>query len=124
MMLALLRWHEGPLRYDLRRIQVTVEDILSGRICWNEAWLYINEVLREPASHTCSAIRGDVYVPAAAEMAAWAIFEQEVNLRRAKGVGRIRVRRPWMGHPPSYKQTAPELDEGRRMRREKLAALF
>lgn len=93
---------------------------------WNVAWDFVSEILRDPSSHLVSALEGDRYVPHPAERAAWAIHEQNVNMQRQHGAGVKRITRPWAGKKPTYTSIDADapVTEGRKARRDKLAALF
>tara|TARA_R110002051_G_scaffold1853_1_gene10143 strand:- start:10913 stop:11329 length:417 start_codon:yes stop_codon:yes gene_type:complete len=122
---SLLHWHAPALRYDLQqRVQVSTDDILWDRIGWNEAWDFISAIIRDPSSHTFSAMAGDKYVPSSEERAAWSIAELNLNTKRKKGSSPIRLPRPWAGTPPSYKTESSQTDPEREARRAKLAAMF
>lgn len=94
-------------------------------MCWNVAWDYISEIQRDLSSHLVSALHGDLYVPHAAERAAWAIHEHDLNAHRGKGQTPRRLKRPWAGKKPTYVNPADvEMTAERLARRNKLAALF
>ncbi|MET0886246.1 MAG: hypothetical protein ABWX92_07320 [Mycetocola sp.] len=124
MLPALLHWHGPALRFDLRPLDVSLEDILFDRIAWNVAWQFVDEILRDSSSHLCSALQGDTYAPTSSERAAWSIAELELNTQRKKGSSPIRLPRPWAGKKPTYRTESSEPDAAREARRAKLAAMF
>lgn len=124
MLPALLHWHGAALRFDLRPLNISIEDILFDRIAWNVAWNFISEILRDSSSHLCSAVEGDTYAPTSSERAAWSIAELELNTQRKKGSSPIRLPRPWAGKKPTYRTVSTVPNAAREARREKLANLF
>jgi hypothetical protein len=93
---------------------------------WNKAWDLVSEIRRDSASHLRSALEGDNYVPSSGERAAWAVFEMDLNTRLPKGSGRKKIKRPWAGPKPVYRQIPKALsgDSVAVARRAKLAAMF
>ena len=89
------------------------------------AWRLTSEILRDPFSHTVSALRGDKFVPHPAQVATLNVFEAWVNSNRAKGKIPVRLERPWEGKPPRYgaKPATPADDAGRARRRAILATI-
>ncbi|MDF2045153.1 hypothetical protein P2P98_03185 [Microbacterium sp. Kw_RZR3] len=121
---ALIRWHRRQLRHDLARVGVNLADIESEEICWNVAWDFVAEILRDPSSHTVAAVQGHKYVPSPAEIAAWDIHEREMNAQRQKGALYQRFPRPWAGKPPTYSQPDQQMTPEREARRAKLDQMF
>jgi hypothetical protein len=95
-----------------------------GQMSWNLLWEWISEIMRDPSSHTMSALAGDKYVPHPSERAQWAVFEAWLNTQTPKGSGYKRVTRPWSGKRPSYTPAEAPMSAQREARRAKLAALF
>lgn len=123
MLPALMHWHRAALRTDLRAVGISFDDVMWGRVSWNEAWDFISGILRSPTSRLYSEMQGDKYFPAESERAAWDIAELNLNSKRKRGSTPIQLPRPWAGKPPTY-QTESKPDAAREARRAKLAAMF
>ena len=123
---GLLYWHQAPLRFDWQAVGLRLDEFIEGRMSWNDAWDYTGEILRDPSSHTMSALQGDKYVPTGAERATWSALELDLNVRQPKGKPNIKLTRPWSGKKPTYTevQTSKKITPAAEARRAKLDALY
>ena len=92
---------------------------------WNKFWAVTQELLRDPYSHTVSAMRGDKYVPDPAEVAGFKLIISIRSMMRGKNQVQQPIKPDWEGPAPTYGQQATETltDDERAESRRQLEAL-
>lgn len=118
VLIYLIEHHPGALEYDWQtRFRHSIDQLRE--VGWRKAWWWTSEILRDPYSHTHSALRGDLRVPHPAEEAAIGLLEGWANAQRKEGSAAQHLARPW-----AAKQKAVEYDaEGKERRRAVLEGL-